>query len=124
MNPKPGKPSSVVDTRVIWCGDCLEQLRRLPDACVDLCYIDPPFNSNRNWYPIQVKQKDKAGSPDIRDFAGVLSRDKRSKGFFVSFAYSEDALHEVDAIFRATGRVIVPLTVHDILEEHLAQKLA
>jgi DNA modification methylase len=77
-----------------------------------------------SWYPIQVKQKDKAGSPDIRDFAGVLARDKRQKGFFVSFDYSDDALREADAQFRATGRVIIPLTVKDILEEHLARKLA
>jgi len=43
------KPSSLVDTRVIYCGDNLDQLRKLPDACVDLVYIDPPFNSNRNY---------------------------------------------------------------------------
>src|ERR1035437_9296580 len=43
------RPSSLLDTRVIYCGDCLEQLRRLPDACVDLIYIAPPFNSNRNY---------------------------------------------------------------------------
>ena len=43
------KPSSLVDTRVIYCGDNLEQLKKLPDACVDLIYIDPPFNSNRNY---------------------------------------------------------------------------
>ena len=30
------KPSSFVDTRVIYCGDNLEQLRKLPDACVAL----------------------------------------------------------------------------------------
>jgi len=30
------KQSSLVDTRVIYCGDNLEQLRKLPDACVDL----------------------------------------------------------------------------------------
>ncbi len=42
------KPSAVIDTRVIYCGDNLEQLRKLPDACVDLIYIDPPFNSNRH----------------------------------------------------------------------------
>jgi hypothetical protein len=30
-----GKPSSLLDTRVVYCGDCLEQLRKLPDACVD-----------------------------------------------------------------------------------------
>ncbi|MCX6981232.1 MAG: DNA methyltransferase [Verrucomicrobia bacterium] len=43
------KPSSLVDTRVIYCGDNLEQLQKLPAACVDLIYIDPPFNSNRNY---------------------------------------------------------------------------
>src|SRR5213594_1448747 len=43
------KPSSLVDTRVIYCGDNLDQLKKLPDACIDLIYIDPPFNSNRNY---------------------------------------------------------------------------
>ena len=49
LSPPAGKPSALVDTRVIYCGDCLEQLQTLPDACVDLIYIDPPFNSNRNY---------------------------------------------------------------------------
>lgn len=39
-------------------------------------------------------------------------------------AGSDDALKEEDAQFRATGRVIIPLTVKDILEEQLARKLA
>lgn len=30
------KTSALVDTRVIYCGDNLEQLKKLPDACVDL----------------------------------------------------------------------------------------
>jgi len=47
--PKPAKPSALLDTRVVYCGDNLEQLAKLPDACVDLIYIDPPFNSNRNY---------------------------------------------------------------------------
>ena len=45
---RSGQPSAVVDTRVVYCGDCLDQLRKLPDGCVDLIYIDRPFNSNRN----------------------------------------------------------------------------
>src|SRR5205809_1968937 len=49
MAKAASKPSAVIDTRVIYCGDNLEQLRKLPDACVDLIYIDPPFNSNRNY---------------------------------------------------------------------------
>ncbi len=44
-----GRPSALLDTRIIYCGDCLDQLRKLPAACVDLIYIDPPFNSNRNY---------------------------------------------------------------------------
>jgi 16S rRNA G966 N2-methylase RsmD len=40
------KPSALVDTRVIYYGDNLEQFAKLPAACVDLIYIDPPFNSN------------------------------------------------------------------------------
>ena len=44
-----GKPSALLDTRVVYCGDNLDQLRKLPPACVDLVYIDPPFNSNRNY---------------------------------------------------------------------------
>ena len=34
------RPSALVDTRVIYCGDNLDQLKKLPDACVDLIYID------------------------------------------------------------------------------------
>ncbi len=47
-----GKASSLLDTRVVYCGDNLEQLANLPDACVERrasIYIDPPFNSNRNY---------------------------------------------------------------------------
>jgi len=31
----PGKPSALVDTRVIYCGDNLDQLRKVPEKCVD-----------------------------------------------------------------------------------------
>jgi 16S rRNA G966 N2-methylase RsmD len=44
-----GRPSTLIDTRIIYCGDCLDQLRKLPDGCVGLIYIDPPFNSSRNY---------------------------------------------------------------------------
>jgi hypothetical protein len=47
LQPPAGRPSSLLDTRVIYCGDKLEHLGKLPDKCIDLIYIDPPFNSNR-----------------------------------------------------------------------------
>jgi DNA modification methylase len=76
------------------------------------------------WYPVQVKQKDKAGRPDIDMFETAMMREKRTKGFFVSFEFSSDALREVDAFFRREHRIIIPLTVKEILEEQIAAKLA
>lgn len=39
----------MIQTNIIYCGDCLYKLKELPDECIDLIYIDPPFNSNRNY---------------------------------------------------------------------------
>ncbi len=59
-----GEPSSLLDTRVIYCGDNLEQLAKLPDRCVDLIYIDPPFNSNRNYEVFWGETKEKRAFED------------------------------------------------------------
>ncbi len=48
----------------------------------------------------------------------------RTKGFFVAFDHSDHALREIDAFFRKSGKVIVAPTVAEILEEHIAKKLA
>jgi hypothetical protein len=32
------KRSPLLDTGVIYCGDNLDQLKKLPDACIDLIY--------------------------------------------------------------------------------------
>jgi DNA modification methylase len=77
-----------------------------------------------DWYPIQVKQQDKVGRPDIDQFEAAMLRAKRKKGFFVAFDFSSDALKEVDAFFRREHTVIVPFTVREILDERIAQKLA
>ncbi|HEV8083192.1 MAG TPA: hypothetical protein VGP55_08335 [Chitinophagaceae bacterium] len=42
------------------------------------------------YYPIQVKQKDKAGRPDIKT---AIRHDGRRKGYFISFDYSTDAIN-------------------------------
>src|ERR1035441_9668820 len=58
------RPSTLLDTRVVYCGDNLEQLAKLPDACVDLIYIDPPFNSNRNYEVFWGESKEKRSFDD------------------------------------------------------------
>ncbi len=75
------------------------------------------------FYPMQVKQKDKAGRPDIDAFETAMRRAKCEKGFFVSFDYSSDALREIDRFFREEHRIIIPITVRDILDVEIARKL-
>ncbi|MBW4679668.1 MAG: site-specific DNA-methyltransferase [Microcoleus vaginatus WJT46-NPBG5] len=44
-------------TNRLFYGDNLEMLRQfIPDNSVDLCYIDPPFNSNRSYYQLYNNQ--------------------------------------------------------------------
>ena len=87
------------------------------EAVGELAFMDA-------WYPIQVKQKDKVGRPNIDSFEAALQREKRTTGFFVAFDYSSDAMTEIGAFFQRTGIMIRALTVKDILDEQIARKLA
>jgi len=33
----------------IYCGDCLELMKGLPNNSIDLCYVDPPFFTKKNF---------------------------------------------------------------------------
>ena len=63
-SPKPKRCSSLLDTRVIFCGDNLQKLADFPDAAVDLIYIDPPFNSNRNYEVFWGETREKRSFKD------------------------------------------------------------
>ena len=103
------KPSAVLDTRVIYCGDNLDQLPKLPDACVDLIYIDPPFNSNRNYEVFWGETKEKRAFEDRHastqayidfmrprcvELARVL---KKTGSFLLSLRLARLALRQGDA---------------------------
>jgi DNA modification methylase len=78
-----------------------------------------------DWYPIQVKQRDKVGRPDIDQFEAAMLRTRRKRGYFVGFDFSRDALTEISSFFRREHTNIVPLTVAEILDEaEMARKLA
>ena len=38
------------ENRTLVRGDNLEEMRRFPDACIDLIATDPPFNSKRDYF--------------------------------------------------------------------------
>lgn len=49
-------------------GDCLNILREMPENCVDLIYLDPPFNSNRDYNAFFRGGKDAANAAQIMAF--------------------------------------------------------
>ena len=66
-----------IENRTIVVNDNLPALRALPDACVDLIYLDPPFNSGRAYLnPIGLAEQEERGLlEDIRLPAPQESRD-------------------------------------------------
>lgn len=76
-----------------------------------------------HWYPIQVKQKDKVGRPDVDAFEAAMMREDRERGFFVAFDYSSDAEQECANFHKRTGKIIKLITVREILDELHVQKM-
>jgi site-specific DNA-methyltransferase (adenine-specific) len=77
------------------------------------------FGESDRWYPVQVKQKDKTGRPDIDSFETAMQRQGRTKGFFISFDFTKDAYQEIKRAGREMGLEIIPVTVHEILDEEI-----
>lgn len=73
------------------------------------------FETLDRWYPIQVKQVDKVGRPDIDKFETAMRRDKRLKGYFVAFGFSTDATREIRRAQTVEGLEITPITVEELL---------
>lgn len=76
-----------------------------------------------DWFPVQVKQSDKVGRPDIDKFEAVMTREDRQRGFFVAFSYSSDAVDECAAFHKKSGRLIKLISVQEILDEQHVQKM-
>jgi hypothetical protein len=76
-----------------------------------------------DWFPIQVKQQDKVGRPDIDQFEAVMAREDRQRGFFVAFSFTADAEAECAAFHKRSGRIIKLITVQDILDGEHVQKM-
>ena len=77
------------------------------------------------WYPIQVKQKDKVGRPDIDSFEAMMMREDCDKGFFVVvrlFRRCADGNRPISS--NAAAKSSSRLTVREILDEEIAKKLA
>jgi site-specific DNA-methyltransferase (adenine-specific) len=81
----------------IYCGDNLKILKNfIGSATVDFCYIDPPFNSQRNYYQFSpfLNKKDKDKAPTFIDtwYWDPVAEDKFQEIQFPEFPSATIAL--------------------------------
>ena len=111
--------------RTLWTGDNLDILRGMNDGCVDLIYLDPPFNSDRDYEaPIGGKAegasfKDRWSMSDAKEVwhgeiaeampplyraidAAGLTHGKRMKGYLIWMAVR---LLEMERVLAPTGSI-------------------
>lgn len=86
---------------VIYCGDNLEWMRQFPDEFVDLCYIDPPFFSNRKYEII------------FHDGEEIRAFEDRWKGGIEHYvAWMRDRVFEIHRLLKATGSFYLHCDYH------------
>ena len=74
------------------------------------------FGESDIYYPIQVKQIDKAGRPDIDSFETAIRRDGRKKGYFLAFDFSKEAITEIKRLDKEGDIEIIPITVNQLIK--------
>lgn len=78
---------------------------------------DPSTILSSDWSPVQVKQRDAVGRPDIDLFLAAMTRENKAKGFIVAFSFSSRSHIEAARILRDDRREIKLVTVQEILDE-------
>ena len=66
--------------------------------------------------PIQVKQSDRVGRPEIDKFETAVERDGDNKGYVVAFSFTKGAYEEAARAKRARGLEIVLVTAEDVVK--------
>lgn len=111
----------------VYLGDNLPLLRALPDGCIDLSYIDPPFNTGKQQRHTRLRTaRTAAGDGDRTGFAGrrYASIPGETHAYADTFAdylaFLEPRLSELRRVLAAHGSLYVHL---DYREAHYVKVL-
>lgn len=90
----------------LYFGDNLTVLRGFPDECVDLIYLDPPFNSNANYSHLFKDESGQVSGAQIEAFEDTWHWDDMVSGRALSDLRDspyQDAADMLDAIVSVKG---------------------
>ncbi|WP_446831229.1 site-specific DNA-methyltransferase [Candidatus Foliamicus sp.] len=77
----------------LYCGDCLDIMRAWPDGCIDLCYLDPPFNSKTDYNILFGQDRARTNGGKFAQFVA----------FEDTWMWDDAAQDRVDSIERAVA---------------------
>jgi modification methylase len=86
-------------------GDCVEAMRRLPDACIDLVFADPPYN---------LQLGGDLARPDGSHVDAVTDHWDQFASFAVYDRFTKDWLTEVRRVLKPGGSLWVIGSYHNI----------
>ena len=81
------------DNGILYCGDCLEIMKKFPDKSVDLCLTDPPYGIQIN--KMQFVNSTKGGVAKREDYRGLAEWDNdriKTEYFSVMFEISKNQI--------------------------------
>ena len=94
-------PVRFLETGMLHCGDNLDVLSAMPDECVDLIYLDPPFFSNRNYEVIWGEEA------ELRSF-----KDRWAGGIDTYLDWMEPRLRQMHRVLKDTGSLYLHCDPH------------
>ena len=103
----------------IYFGDNLEILAQMPDASVDLVYIDPPFNTGRKQARTQIKTErsnagDRVGFGDQRYETTKISERAYTDRFDDYLAFLKPRLQEAYRLLSAHGSLYFHIDYREV----------
>lgn len=92
-----------MEINAIYCGDCLDILKKFPDNKIDLIYLDPPFFSNKHY---EVIWKDGA---EIRAFG-----DRWKGGINHYVGWMDERIRQCYRVLKNTGTIYLHCDWHAV----------
>lgn len=117
-----------MEQNILYCSDCLEALKKIPNESIDLIYLDPPFFSQKDYENFWIKDKVSKLKFSDKDWEklrnsvdkNILSQyediEKRwkggHKGIFVYIAYMRERLEQCWRVLKSTGSIYLHCDWH------------
>ncbi|HIH25766.1 restriction endonuclease [Candidatus Woesearchaeota archaeon] len=118
----------MTENNVIYCGDCLEVMKKIPDESIDLIYLDPPFFSQKEYENFWIKDQvtslrfsDKdwetlrsSINPNLlKEYEAIEKRWKGGhRGIYVYIAYMRERLEQCWRLLKKDGAIYLHCDWH------------